>query len=239
MRINGKETSPGIRLVIRKIFKYIGIAVAILLFVLLSSALLYRKHLQHKVAEEYSINSPNGINSLEPVRIGGIDQWIEVRGQNVNNPILLYIHGGPGIAFIPLASTFQGPWEKYFTVIQWDQRGAGKTYVSNNKKLQRKTMNVPQMEQDALDMANCLRNRFRREKIFIMGHSWGAILGLWLAHEHPELIYAYVGTGQAVNLAQNAALVYKDALQEARNRHNEEAVKELEVLRLILPPIPT
>jgi hypothetical protein len=108
--------------VVKKLLKYIGIAVAGMVVVALSSALLYRKYLQHKVAEERAIISPNGINSLEPVRIGGIGQWVEIRGQNVNNPILLFIHGGPGIAFIPLAGAWQASWERYFTVVQWDQR---------------------------------------------------------------------------------------------------------------------
>lgn len=148
-----------------KILKYLGAAVACLVVATLSSALLYRKYLQHKRAEERAIRSPNGIDSLEPVRIGGIDQWIEVRGQNMNNPILLFIHGGPGTAFIPFAGAFQGPWERYFTVVQWDQRGAGKTYTSNNAEVLRRTMNVAQMEQDTLDVANYLRNRFKREKI--------------------------------------------------------------------------
>ena len=211
-----------------KILKYLGIGLACLVMVALSSALLYRKYLQHQLAEERAITSPNGIDSLEPVHIGGIDQWIEVRGQNVNNPILLFIHGGPGIAFIPLAGAFQGPWEKYFTVVQWDQRGAGKTYASNGRELLRKTMNMPQMEQDTLDVVNYLRSRFKRKKIFVVGHSWGSILGLWLAHEHPDLIYAYVGVGQVVNMGQNAEVAYQDALQQARNRHMEQAVKELE-----------
>jgi proline iminopeptidase len=222
--------------VIRKIFKYVGMAVACLVVVALSSALLYRKYLQHKVAEERAITSPNGINSLEPVRIGGIDQWIEVRGQNVNNPILLFIHGGPGIAFIPLAGAWQASWEGYFTVVQWDQRGAGKTYASNDKELQRRTMNVPQMEQDTLGVVNYLRNRFHREKIFVVGHSWGSVLGLWLAHEHPELIYAYVGVGQVINTEQNEEVGYKDALQEAHKRHNERAVKDLESIAPYPPP---
>ena len=213
---------------IRKILKYAGIAIACLAAVVLSSALLYRKYLQHKVAEERAIRSPNGINSLEPVRIGDINQWIEVRGQNVNNPILLWLHGGPGAAFIPLAGAFQGPWEKYFTVVQWDQRGAGKTYASNSQELLRRTMSVPQMEQDTLEVVNYLRSRFKREKIFVVGHSWGSVLGLWLAHEHPEIIYAYVGVGQVVNVDQNEELAYQDALQQARDRHNERAVKELE-----------
>ena len=213
---------------IRKILKYIGIAAICAGVAALSSALLYRKYLQHRVAEDRAISSPNGINRLERARIGGIDQWIQVRGQNVNNPILLFLHGGPGIAFIPLAGAFQGPWEKSFTVVQWDQRGAGKTYARNDKELQRRTMNVAQMEQDTVDMVNYLRSRFKRDKIFVLGHSWGSVLGLWLAHEHAELISAYVGTGQVVNMEQNDATAYLDALQEARKRHNEPAVKQLE-----------
>jgi hypothetical protein len=93
---------------IKKIFKYIGISILVLIVALISFGLLYRKYLQHRVAEARAITSANGIESLEPVRIGGIEQWIEVRGQNVNNPILLFIHGGPGIAFIPLAGSFDG-----------------------------------------------------------------------------------------------------------------------------------
>ncbi len=211
-----------------KIVKYVAISIACLILAVLSSALLYRKYLQHKVAERRAIHSPKGINSLEAVRIGGIDQWIEVRGQDVNNPILLFIHGGPGIAFIPLSGLFQGPWESHFTVVQWDQRGAGKTYASNDREIQRRTMNVPQMEQDTLDVAHYLRQRFQRKKIFVIGHSWGSSLGLWLAHEHPDLIYAYVGVGQFVNMKQNDGLAYRDALQQARTLQNGRAIRDLE-----------
>jgi proline iminopeptidase len=222
--------------VVKKVLKYIGIAVACIVVLAISSVLLYRKYLQHKVAEERAITSPNGINSLEPVRIGGIDQWVEVRGQNVNNPILLFIHGGPGIAFIPLAGAWQASWESYFTVAQRDQRGAGKTYASNDKQLQRRTMSVPQMEQDSLEVVNYLRNRFKREKIFVLGHSWGSVLGLWLVHEHPELIDAYVGVGQVINTEQNEVVGYQDALEEGHKRHNEQAVKALESIAPYPPP---
>jgi pimeloyl-ACP methyl ester carboxylesterase len=221
--------------VIRKILKFIALALAFLLVVAPSSALLYRKYLQHKVYAARAIHSPNGIDTLESVRIGGIEQWIHVRGQDVSNPILLFIHGGPGIAFIPLAGSFQQPWEQHFTVVEWDQRGAGKTYASNDRELQRRTMNVAQMEQDTLDVVNYLRGRFKRDKIIVVGHSWGSVLGLWLAHEHPDLIYAYVGVGQIVNMQQNAAAVYRDDLAEARSRHNDAAVNELESLA----PYPT
>jgi proline iminopeptidase len=221
--------------VIRKLFKYSIISIVCIVVVAPSSALLYRAYLQHNVAEKRAITSANGINSFEAVRIGAIDQWIEVRGQDVDNPILLWIHGGPGVAFVPLAGAFQDPLEKYFTIVQWDQRGAGKTYASNDKELQRRTMSVPQMEQDTLDVANYLRSRFKREKIFVIGHSWGSVLGLWLAHEHPDMIYAYVGVGQLINAKQNQQAMYQDELQQARDRHNEQAIKQLESIA----PYPT
>ena len=211
-----------------KLLKRLGIVIACLILVLLASALIYRKHRQQIVRQQRAITASGGIDSIEAVRIGGIDQWIEVRGQNVNNPILLVIHGGPGIAFIPLAAAFQGPWEKEFTVVEWDQRGAGKTYASNNADLVRRTMTVSQMEADTLDVVNYLRNRFHRQKIFALGHSWGSVLGLWLAHEHPDVIYAYVGVGQVVSMPLNAKTAYQDALQQARQRHNQQALKELE-----------
>jgi proline iminopeptidase len=222
---------------IRKFLKHAAITIACLVLITFAFALTYRKRLQHTVADRRAITSSKGIDSLEAVQIGGIDQWIEVRGQNVDNPILLFLHGGPGIAFIPLASAFQDPWESHFTVVEWDQRGAGKTYASNDRDLQRRTMTVPQMQQDTLDVVNYLRARFHRRKIIVVGDSWGSVLGLWLAHEHPDLLYAYVGVGQVVNMQQNAALQYQEALQQARNRRNQPAIQELQALAPYPPPV--
>jgi pimeloyl-ACP methyl ester carboxylesterase len=212
----------------KKIFKYAFLTVVCLLVLIPASALVYRAWLQHRVAEHRAIDSPHGIDTLDAVPIGGIRQWIQVRGQNVDNPILLFIHGGPGIAFIPLSRSFQGPWEQNFTVVQWDQRGAGKTYATNNKALQQQTMNVAQMESDTVAVVDYLRARFHRDKIFVVGHSWGSVLGLWLAHEHPDRIYAFVGVGQMVNMEQNDRVAYHDALAQATQRGNSRALRDLE-----------
>jgi len=128
---------------------------------------------------------------------------------------------------MPVARTFQDPWEKYFTVVQWDQRGAGKTYSSNSKEVQLPTMHIDRMHADTLEMVNYLRKRFGREKIFVLGHSWGSILGLKLAHDHPELLYAYIGVGQATDAVQNEVVLYKDSMDEARRTQNKDAIKEL------------
>jgi hypothetical protein len=102
-----------------------GITGVFLIIATCVAALLFRAYRQHEVAEERTIRSAHGIATLERVPIGGIGRWIEARGENVNNPIVLWIHGGPGVAFIPLASAFQGPLEKHFNVVQWDKRRAG------------------------------------------------------------------------------------------------------------------
>jgi proline iminopeptidase len=190
-----------------------------------------RWYLQRRIADADAIRTSAGIDSLVTVRIGGIDQWLHVRGEDRNNPILLFIHGGPGQAFIPFAREFQRPWERHFTVVQWDQRGAGKTYASNDRELQRRTLTVARMQADALEVVNYLKRRFMRDKIVVMGASWGGVLGLWLAHEHPDAVAAYVGVGQAIDMQANAKTAFDDALKEARARQNLEAINDLESLQ--------
>jgi pimeloyl-ACP methyl ester carboxylesterase len=214
----------------KKTAKYLALFLAAALLLTISCAAIYRYAAQTKIARARAVHSPDGIDSLEPVSIGGITQWIEIRGQSAKNPILLFIHGGPGSAFLPFARIFQSPWEKYFTVVQWEQRGAGKTYSANSTAVQQPTMNVARMNADTLEMVNYLRKRFAREKIFVLGHSWGSILGLQLAHDHPELLYAYIGVGQASDAQQNEVVLYQDTLAEARRTQNHKAIQQLTAL---------
>ncbi len=211
----------------KKALKYFAIFVVSALVAAAASAAIYRFIAQRSIISSRAIHSPDGIETLESVPIGGINQWIEIRGESVKNPILLFIHGGPGSAFMPVARGFQGPWEKYFTVVQWDQRGAGKTYSSNSKDIQRATTHIEQMHADTLEMVNYLRKRFGREKIFVLGHSWGSILGLRLAHDHPELLYAYIGVGQASDAQRNEEVLYKETMAEAQRVQIQEAIKQL------------
>jgi proline iminopeptidase len=191
------------------------------------SAYAYRYIARRAIENSRAIRTPDGIEWLEAVNIGGIDQWIEVRGESTKNPILLFIHGGPGSSFMPVARAFQGPWEKYFTVVQWDQRGAGKTYSSNSKDVQQSTITMDQMNADTLEVVNYLRKRFSQDKIFVLGHSWGSILGLRLAHDHPELLYAYLGVGQATNGRANEEALYQESMAEAQRTQNKQAIEEL------------
>jgi len=172
---------------------------------------------------------PGGVDELKPVEINGLKQWIHVRGADRRNPILLFIHGGPGSPTMPESWTFERPWEDFFTVVQWDQRGAGKTFAEA-KGLGPTPPTVPLMESDAREMVAYLRKTYGKDKIFVLGHSWGSILGLQLAHDIPDQLYAYIGVGQVVNGRLNEEVGYAETLQAARRVGNQEAVKALEKL---------
>jgi pimeloyl-ACP methyl ester carboxylesterase len=182
------------------------------------------------LASSRKIVSPNGIEELIPVQIGGIPQWISIRGKDKQNPVLLVLHGGPGSAIMPEDYTFQTPWEDYFTVVEWDQRGAGKTYAANDPAKLADTMTIAQMTRDAEDVVQYLRARFAKKKIFLLGHSWGSVLGVRVAQEHPEWLYAYIGVGQMVNTQKSEALGYKFALDSAIADRNAKAEQELRAI---------
>ncbi|MFK2899275.1 alpha/beta hydrolase [Dyella jejuensis] len=176
------------------------------------------------------IVSPNGIDDMVQVRINGINQWLSIRGKDRRNPIMLFLHGGPASPAMPEAYTFQTPWEDYFTVVQWDQRGAGKTYRSNAERAMAPGMTVDGMTDDAAQVVQYLRQRFGKQKIFLLGHSWGTVLGVQLAQRHPDWFYAYISVGQVVNGRRNEALGYDFALREAKAHDNEKAVRELQAI---------
>ncbi|MFX0175184.1 MAG: alpha/beta fold hydrolase [Candidatus Hodarchaeota archaeon] len=171
---------------------------------------------------------PNSITSMEFIKLGGIEQWIIIRSHNINNPLLLLLHGGPGSVESPLSYKFQRELEKSFIVVNWDQRGGGKSY---SKKISKESMNIEQFITDAHDLIQLLKKRFKKEKIYIVGHSWGSILGTLLVQHYPELFYAYIGVGQVVNIVDNEIFSFQYTLEEAKKRGNKKALKQLEKIR--------
>ena len=182
------------------------------------------------IAIREKIVSPHGIEQQLLVPIDGIKQWISIRGNDLRNPILLVLHGGPGSPETPAAWTFQAPWEDYFTVVEWDQRGTGKTYAANTPAQIAPGMTADGMTRDAAGLVTYLRERFHKKKIFIMGHSWGTVLGVMLAQRHPDWFYAYIGVGQVINTRRGEALGYEFALREAQAHHNVEAIRQLQAI---------
>ena len=168
------------------------------------------------IAAARKIMTPNGVERLEKVRIGGIDQWVSIRGTDRRNPVVLYIHGGPGYVSIPMSWWFSRGWEEYFTIVQWDQRAAGKTHLLTDAATIAPTLTREKMIADTEEMAAWARKEFGKDKIFVLGHSWGSFLGLQLAKRHPEWLYAYIGVAQLIDGPENERRGWRFAMDAAR-----------------------
>lgn len=168
----------------------------------------------------------NGIHEARYVRIGGIEQWIQIRGDDRSNPVLLWLSGGPGFSTIPSTRAYRS-WEKVFTVVMWDERGEGKTFERSGKSVAA-TMTIDRMADDGIEVAEFLRRRLHKRKIVLLGHSWGSILGIHMIRRRPGLFSAYVGTGQVVELERDAQAAYPLLVQRAKDVHNTVAEKQLE-----------
>jgi proline iminopeptidase len=188
------------------------------------------------VANARKIVTPNGIEKLQVVNIGGLQQWVSIRGADKRNPVLLLLHGGPGYVSIPMSWWFTRGWEEYFTVVQWDQRGAGKTYLLNDPAKVANTMNRERMLADAVEMTNWARKELQREKIFVIGHSWGSYLGLELAVRHPDLLHAYIGVAQLTDGPESERRGWAFALNAAQADGNLEAVRQLNAIAPYFAP---
>lgn len=213
-----------------KIFNTV-IFVLILVLVTVGGYYSYRCH---KVAESIKITAPNGIESLEQITLGGVKQWIYIRGQDKAKPILLFLHGGPGKPDMAWSYAYQQSLESHFVVVRWDQRGAGKSY---SLSLSPDTMTIKQSIADTLELTRYLLERFQQKKLFLLGHSWGSALGTLTVKQHPELFYAYIGTGQAADLAEQLKRTYQFDLQQAVTRNHKKALQQLKAIGP--PPYPT
>jgi proline iminopeptidase len=182
------------------------------------------------IANARRIMTPTGVERLESVRIGGIDQWVSIRGADRRNPVLLLIHGGPGYVSIPMSWWFSRGWEEYFTVVQWDQRAAGKTHLLTDPATIAATLTRERMIADTEEMAAWVRKELGKDKIFVLGHSWGSFLGLQLAEHHPEWLYAYIGVCQLIDGPESERRGWRFAMDAARRAGSAEAVRELEAI---------
>ena len=139
---------------------------------------------------------PGSIAVLERVELGGLEQWITIRGADVTKPLLLWLHGGPGSPQMPLAHHLDRRLEQEFVVVHWDQRGAGK---SNHSGFDEATMRFERFFDDALELIAYLQGRLGHERLVLLGHSWGTQIGIELVAAHPELFDAYIGVSQVVD----------------------------------------
>lgn len=154
---------------------------------------------------------PGSIASLEKVKIGGVDQWIEIRAWSADKPVLLSIPGGPGQSDLAVSRPSLGELAKDFVVVSWDQRGIGKSYPSFDPA----AITTERAVADAIELTNYLRNRFDERKIYLFGESGGSVIGVLAVQQHPELYHAWIGSGQMVNLRETDRLIYDDLLAYA------------------------
>jgi pimeloyl-ACP methyl ester carboxylesterase len=160
------------------------------------------------------------------VAIGGIEQWITIKGADRNNPVVLFLHGGPGDAQSPFADAMYSGWDKDFTLAQWDQRGAGRTYGKTGPSIA-PTMTMARMTQDGVEVAAFLTRHLGKKKVILVGGSWGSILGIHMVHAKPDLFYAYVGLAQVANFKKSVATSYARVLALAHATHDRQAVAAL------------
>jgi len=167
-------------------------------------------------ASDFATTTP--IQEAKYVTLGGIEQWITIRGADRANPVLLLIHGGPGDAQSALRSTY-AVYEKDFTIVQWDQRGAGRTYLKNPN-----SPPVPErVELDGIELAQYLCAYLTKKKILLLGHSWGSHLGVEMVQRRPELFAAYVGTGQVGSWRASVRAQFDFMLAQSRRANDRQA----------------
>jgi len=201
----------------RKAFKRLRTTLVIVL--LLAAVLFWVKR-----PRTPKIRGTEAVAALEKVTLGGIPQWILIRGEDRTAPVLLFLHGGPGMPMMYLAHTFQRRLEDRFVCVQWDQRGAGKSF---NHNIPEESLSVEQILADALELIGLLRELFHQERIYLAGHSWGSYLGMLLVHRHPEFFRAFIGIGQVVDEARGQEITERFIREQAIQRNDQEALLEL------------
>jgi pimeloyl-ACP methyl ester carboxylesterase len=166
------------------------------------------------------------------VEINGVTQGMFIKSKNTNNPVLLFIHGGPGFPEYWLTHRYPTGLEDDFTVVWWDQRGSGLSYSPD---IPPETMNYEQFISDTVEVTNYLRQRFGKEKIYLMAHSGGTVFGIQVAARHPEFYYAYIGMGQIVHQLESEQLAYQYALEQYKANGNTRMYQKL----IAAPPTST
>lgn len=167
------------------------------------------------------------VNEAGFVAIGGIEQWVTIRGDSCANPVILFLHGGPGNPLSPYAERIYAAWEREFTLVQWDQRGAGRTFGRNPPPAE---LTIARMTQDGIALTEHLRARLGQRKVILVGGSWGTVLGVHMALARPDLFHAYIGAGQLVSYRDNLATSYRQLLDRARAAGDGATVAAIEAL---------
>jgi hypothetical protein len=184
------------------------------------------------ITDADSVEITGSIAVIEAITLGGVEQFLTIRGADPTNPVLLFLHGGPGMPSSPWAT-----WNGYHAGLEenWDQRGAGKSY---SEDLTPDDMNLEDFVRDTLELANILRDRFDQDKIFLWGHSWGAGLGFETLRANTEPFYAYFASGVRPVWGESIIIGYEKVLELAKEANDTETIEALEAIQPIDPKNP-
>lgn len=159
------------------------------------------------------------------VEINGVQQGMFIKSKDIRNPVLLFVHGGPGMPEYWLTQRYPTGLEDHFTVVWWEQRGAGLSYSPD---IPPDSMTAGKFVADTIEVTRYLLDRFGQEKIYLLGHSWGSYIGIQAASQAPELYHAYIGMGQVSYQLQSEQLAYEYALAHFRASGDLRMVRKLE-----------
>lgn len=171
------------------------------------------------------IDTNTGIQENTYIKIGGIEQYLQIRGKDRKNPIILWLHGGPGFPLTYLTYYYQTALEKDYTIVCWEQRGCGRTFYKSKSS---SNLTMEQLLIDTDEVVNYLQEHFGQEKIIIIGQSWGTVLGMDYINLHPEKITAYIGVGQVINFLQGKIYAAECAMEKAVADGNNKDAEFLE-----------
>lgn len=167
----------------------------------------------------------NSLSEKVFIEVNGTTQGMFIKSTNIDNPVLLFLHGGPGMPEYFLTKQYPTGLENDFTVVWWDRRGAG---LSFSPKIPRESQTIEQSIQDTITVTNYLRERFKKEKIYLLGHSGGSFIGIQVAKRSPTLYYAYIGMAQMVYQVKSEKLAYEYMLPKYREMGDSRMVRLLE-----------
>lgn len=169
------------------------------------------------------------VDSKETVFIGGIKQYITIKGKNHSLPLLLFLHGGPGGSVMNYADNFTSKLQEHFLVVQWDQRETGRTLEMNASPT---PLTLTLFQNDTRELIRFLLKRFRKERLYLAGHSWGTALGFHVVGNFPELLYAYVAIGPMINQLESERIALAVMMEDAAKRENKKEMDELSRVRI-------
>ncbi|HEX3039117.1 MAG TPA: alpha/beta hydrolase [Caproiciproducens sp.] len=198
---------------------FAGLVVLMIGFITLSQFTAYTP----QILDQDGKALKGSIAELEKVELNGRQEWISIRGKNRNNPVLLFLAGGPGGTQLAATRYELSGLEDHFVVVNWDQPGSGKSYNAVSKD----EITADTYIKDGLALTDLLRKRFGTEKIYLMGESWGSALGIFLADAAPEKYHAFIGTGQMVNFKETEITDYKKGMELAKQNRDEKTVQKL------------